>query len=93
MVTPCRYDCRQDKESYRHTQEPIEVLGPHQRSIELRRIELRREVCSRRRGNPRTETPRPIGATEARTGSADESADKNQEVSGRRRPEGDPLER
>ena len=42
MPAPRRHGRGEDGEAHAHAEQPVQVLGPHQRGIELRGVELRR---------------------------------------------------
>ena len=87
MMPPGRNHGGQDEEAHRHTQQPVEVLGPHQGGVELIRRELRGQRLDRHRGNPRAEAPRPVGTPETGPRGPHEAANQNQRIGQRRGPQ------
>ena len=84
---------REDQEADRDAEEAVRVLGPHQRRIELRGIERRRQCFCRGGRDPRTETARPVRTSQACARRAHQTADENQHIRRRRGPHGETLKR
>ena len=93
MVTPRRDRGRENQEADRDAEQTVQVLRPHQRRIEQRGIELRRQISRRRGRNPSAKTARPVRAAESRAGRAHQAADENQEIGSGGGPECEPLKR
>src|SRR5262249_46406821 len=67
MMAPSRNNRCENQETHCHTEQSIEILGPHQRRIEERTVKLRREGRRRCRRNPGSEASRPVRTAQART--------------------------
>ena len=63
-----------------HAEQPVQVLGPHQRRVELRRVEAGRQVGGRGRRNPRSEAARPVGTAQTGARRPHQAADGDQEI-------------
>ena len=87
-----RHQGGENQQADRHAEQPVEVLGPHQRRVELRRIEAGRQLGRRGRRNPRPEATRPVGTTKTGARRAHQPPDQNQQIGHRRRPQRERLE-
>ena len=80
MMPPGRDGRGQDDEPDGDAEQPVQVLRPHQRRVELRRVEAGRQVGGRGRRNPRSEATRPVGTPQAGARRPHQSADGDQEI-------------
>ncbi len=93
VMTPGRDRGRENQEADGDAEQTVQVLRPHQRRVEQRGIELRRQVRHRSRRDPSAKTARPVRATEPGAGRAHQAADQNQQVGGSGRRECKALKR
>ena len=93
MAAPRRDGRREDHEADDHAEQPVQVLGPHQRRVELRRVELGRQSGRRGRRNPRAETARPVGAAETGPRRPHQAADADEQIGDGGRGNGQALKR
>ncbi len=93
VMPPRRDRGRENQEADGDAEQTVQVLRPHQRRIEQRGIELRRQIRHRSRRDPSAKTARPVRAAEAGARRAHQAADENQEIGGGGRRECKPLER